>query len=84
VVRTIQRLIYKYCSVDYLHAVHLMAVHYRAKRIRAGMCYAPGCQQDGCIWLDRAGIFCWDHYAEQMQAARSHSPHIRTPDEAGS
>jgi hypothetical protein len=67
----IKRMIYKYLSGEYLHVVHLIACHYRAKRIRAGLCYAPGCQQDGCIWLDQAGIFCWDHYAEQMHHRRS-------------
>lgn len=68
----IRRLLYRYFSEDYLHVLHLMAVHLREKRIRAGMCYAPGCKQDGIVWLDRAGIFCWDHYCAEMQQARDH------------
>jgi len=66
-----RRLIYKYLSEDYLHVLSLMAAHFRGKRIRAGLCYAPGCKQHGCVWLDQAGIFCWDHYAEQMRRTRS-------------
>jgi hypothetical protein len=63
-----KRLLYKYFSGDYLHLVRLLAAHLREKRIRAGLCYAPGCQQHGIVWLDRAGIFCWDHYTAQMKA----------------
>lgn len=65
-----RRLLYKFFSGDYLHVVSLIASHYRARRIRASLCYAPGCKEHGVVWLDQAGIFCWDHYAEQMRAYR--------------
>ena len=58
---------YKYFSDDYLHVVSLIASHYRARRHRAGLCYAPGCHEHGIIWLDKSGIYCWDHYAEQVR-----------------
>lgn len=68
-----RRFFYKLFSGDYLHVVSLIASHYRAQRIRAGLCYAPGCQEHGVVWLDRSGIYCWDHYGEQMSAYRSSS-----------
>ena len=73
----IKRLLYKYLSVDYLHVLRLIAAHYREQRIRAGMCYAPGCRQDGLVWLDRSGIYCWDHYCEQMQRIRAITSTVR-------
>jgi len=66
-----RRLFYKYFSGDYFHVISLIASHLRAKRIRAGLCYAPGCRQDGMVWLDGAGIFCWDHYCAEMKRQRS-------------
>jgi hypothetical protein len=66
-----KRLIHKYLSGDYFHVIRLMAAHFREQQIRAGLCYAPGCQQDGIVWLDRAGIFCWDHYCAEMHRQRT-------------
>lgn len=65
-----KRLLYRYFSRDYLFVICLIANHYREKRIRAGFCYAPGCQQDGIVWLDRSGIYCWDHYCAEMASQR--------------
>jgi hypothetical protein len=67
----IRRFFYRYFSGDYLHVLRLMAAHLREQRIRAGRCYAPECQQDGIVWLDRAGIFCWDHYCAEIQRQRT-------------
>lgn len=54
----------------YLRALHLVATHFREQRLRAGRCYHPGCMEHGIVWLDRSGIYCWDHYVEQMRGVR--------------
>jgi hypothetical protein len=28
------------------------------------------CDEYGMIWLDGAGIFCWQHYCDEMKARR--------------
>jgi len=77
-----KRWLNRWFSGRYLDVLHLIATHYREKRIRAGCCYAPGCSQYGIVWLDQAGIFCWDHYCEEMRRRRSEHIHEGRQDEA--